>query len=59
MAVFGRSKLSTSITSPGSCADFNGDGEVALSSPLELTVALCDLDVRIPAGRFRGVVGES
>lgn len=47
------------MTSPGSCADFNGDGEVALSSPLELTVALCDLDVRSPAGRLRGVVGES
>ena len=57
MAVFGRSKLSTSITPP--CADFNGDGEVALSLLLELIVALCDREVRSPAGRLRGVVGES
>ena len=59
MAVFGRSELSTSITSPCSCADFNGDGEVAPSSPLELIVALCDFDVRSAAGRLRGVVGVS
>ena len=59
MAVFGRSELSTSIASSGSCADFNGEGEAALSSPLELTVARCDFDVRSPAGRLRGVVGES
>ena len=59
MAVFGRSELSKSVGCPGSCADFNGDSEAVLSSPLGLTVALCDFDVRSPDSRLRGVVGES
>lgn len=55
MAVLGRS-LSTSTASPSGCGVLEGVERV--SSPLDVTVALWDFDVRKPAGRLR-VDGES